>query len=221
SWNCGVEGPTDDRDVLALRARMRRNYLATLMLSQGVPMLLAGDELGRTQRGNNNAYCQDNDLSWVDWESSDLQLLEFTGRLIRMRAAHRVFRRRKFFTGRPVRRVAGTPIPDLGWFAPDGREMEEEDWFRVFGHSVTLFVNGEGIRELGPQGERRTDTSFLLLFHAHWAPGEFPLPRPEVGQKWAAVVETSNRDAGEPTVVEAGEKLLVRERSLVVLDRTN
>ena len=139
--------------------------------------------------------------------------------MLRIRAAHRVFRRRKFFTGRPVRRVAGTPIPDLGWFAPDGREMEEEDWWREFGHSVTLFVNGEGIRELGPQGERRTDTSFLLLFNAHWERVEFTLPGPEFGQKWTSVLETNEPAPREPTVVGASGKLLVPERSLVVMER--
>jgi glycogen operon protein len=217
SWNCGAEGPTDDVGIKALRAQMRRNYLATLMLSQGVPMILSGDELGRTQHGNNNAYCQDNELSWVDWETVDEQLLEFTRRLAELRGRHRVFRRRKFFTGRPVRRVAGTPIPDLGWFAPDGREMDHEDWWKNFGHSITLFVNGEGIRELGPHGERRTDSSFLLLWNAYWEPIDFVLPGTEFGKKWSAVLDTA--DPRDGTVVEAGNKLLVRERSLVVLDR--
>jgi isoamylase len=196
---------------------MRRNYLATLWLSQGVPMLLAGDEIGRTQHGNNNAYCQDNELSWVDWESADEQLLEFTKRLAELRGRHRVFRRRKFFTGRPVRRVAGTPIPDLGWFGPDGSEMDDADWWHNFGHSITLFVNGEGIRELGPHGERRTDSSFLLLWNAYWEPLEFVLPGPEFGQKWSAVLDTA--DPRDGTVVEANNKIKVRERSLVVLDR--
>jgi isoamylase len=220
SWNCGVEGPTDDGEILELRARQRRNLLATLFLSQGVPMLGHGDELGRTQHGNNNAYCQDNELSWVDWENVDTQLLEFTRRLIALRGRHRVFRRRRFFTGKPVRRTSGTPIPDLGWFTPDGREMTEEDWESKFGHAVTLFVNGEGIRERGPRGERRSDTSFLLLFNAYWEPLDFTLPGQEYGEKWTVVLDTAESPATEALVLDAGEKLHMRERSLVVLDRT-
>jgi glycogen operon protein len=220
SWNCGVEGPTNDVEVKALRARMRRNYLSTLLLSQGVPMLTAGDELGRTQRGNNNAYCQDNELSWVDWDNVDEHMLEFTRTLAALRARHRVFRRRKFFTGMPVRRVAGTPIPDIGWFTPDGREMTMDDWGREFGHSVTMFVNGEGIRERGPQGELRTDTSFLLLFNAHWDPVDFVLPGPEFGQKWEAVLDTYEPAPVEPIVLAAADRITVPARSLVVLDRS-
>jgi isoamylase len=220
SWNCGVEGPTTDQDVLAIRARQRRNFLATLMLSQGVPMLSQGDEMGRTQGGNNNAYCQDNEISWVEWENVDSKLLEFTRELARLRNNHRVFRRRKYFTGRPVKRVTGTPIPDLGWFAPDGREMTEDDWGTDFNRAVTLFVNGDGIRERGPRGEKHTDTSFLLLFNAHWEPVEFTLPGPEFAQKWEAVLDTYEpTPTGKRTAFAAADKLIVRERSLVVFDR--
>jgi isoamylase len=219
SWNHGAEGPTDDPDVLALRARQRRNLMATLLLSQGVPMIGHGDELGRTQRGNNNAYCQDNELAWVDWENVDEQLLAFTRRVAAIRTQHRVFRRRKFFTGRPVRRSSGASLPDLGWFTPDGREMTMEDWGHGFGHSVTLFVNGEGIRERGPQGERRSDDSFLLLFNAHWEPTNFVLPGPEFGQKWQSLVNTADVEE-KLTALTAGDKLTVPERSLVLLERT-
>src|SRR2546421_4029920 len=128
SWNSGVEGPTDDQDVLALRARQRRNLMATVLLSQGVPMIGHGDELGRTQRGNNNAYCQDNELTWVDWDNADDQLLKFVRTLIDFRARHPVFRRRRFFTGKPVGRTSGNQLPDLEWFAPDGRTMTMDDW---------------------------------------------------------------------------------------------
>src|SRR6185436_10258870 len=126
SWNCGVEGPTDDPKITALRERQMRNFLATLFLSQGVPMLVGGDELGRTQRGNNNAYCQDNELSWFDWEHADAELLEFTRGLAALRRRHPGFRRRGWFQGLPIRRGAGAGLPDIAWFAPDGTEMADE-----------------------------------------------------------------------------------------------
>jgi glycogen operon protein len=220
SWNCGVEGPTTDTEVLALRAKQRRNFLTTLMLSQGVPMLTAGDELGRTQRGNNNAYCQDNEVSWVDWESVDEQLLGFTRALAAFRTRHRVFRRRRFFTGKPVKREAGTPIPDVAWFAPDGRQMTPEDWDNHFGQAVMLFVNGEAISERGSQGQRHMDDSFLLLFNAHDAPLDFMFPPADYGEKWELVVATATGSGRETMSVPAGGQLTVPERSLVVLDRT-
>jgi len=219
SWNCGVEGPTGDPDVLALRARQRRNFLATLLLSQGVPMIGHGDELGRTQRGNNNAYCQDNEISWVDWAEADEQLLEFVRTLTAFRARHRVFRRRRFFTGLPVQtRTAGAPLPDLAWFTPEGREMTREDWGNHFGRAVMLFVNGEGIKERGQYGQRHLDDSFLLCFNAHDAPLRFTVPTPEYGQKWATVISTAD---GADGTVAAGGSILVPDRSLVVLDRTS
>jgi glycogen operon protein len=225
SWNCGVEGPTDDAAVLALRARQRRNFIATLMLSQGVPMIGHGDELGRTQRGNNNGYCHDSELTWIDWENVDQQLHEFVRTLTEFRARHRVFRRRRFFTGRPVRRMAGTPVADLAWFKPDGREMSEEDWDNHFGRAVALFVNGEGIKERGIYGERHVDDSFLLCFNAHDVPLEFVIPSGEYGEKWQMVIATAqvppyNRRKDEAVVVGAGSVLEVPDRSLVVLDRT-
>jgi isoamylase len=225
SWNCGVEGPTDDAAVLALRARQRRNFMATLMLSQGVPMIGHGDELGRTQRGNNNGYCHDSELTWIDWENVDQQLHEFVRTLTEFRAGHRVFRRRRFFTGRPVRRMAGTPVADLAWFKPDGREMSEEDWDNHFGRAVALFVNGEGIKERGIYGERHVDDSFLLCFNAHDVPLEFVIPPGEYGEKWQMVIATAqvppyNRRRDEAVVVGAGSVLEVPDRSLVVLDRT-
>src|SRR2546425_684239 len=176
SWNCGVEGPTDDPTIVALRARQKRNFLATLLFSQGTPMIGHGDELGRTQRGNNNAYCQDNELSWVDWENADEQLGEFVSRLTTLRRQHPVFRRRRFFDGRPVRRVAGTPLPDVEWFGTDAQEMTEDDWESGLGRAVVLFLNGDGIRETGPRGDRITDDSFLLCFNSYWEPVTFALP---------------------------------------------
>jgi isoamylase len=221
SWNCGVEGPTDDRAVLALRARQRRNFLATLLLSQGVPMISHGDELGRTQGGNNNAYCQDNPISWIDWAEADETLLEFARKLTAFRHRHQVFQRRRFFTGLPVTaRGGGDPLPDLEWFTPDGRQMTGDDWGNDFGRAVALFVNGEGIRERGQYGQRHVDSSFLLFFNAHDAPIEFATPPAEYGEKWEKVIETAEPSPDRPSVVEAGNRLWVPDRSLIVLDRT-
>ncbi|UQU68499.1 glycogen debranching protein GlgX [Couchioplanes caeruleus] len=220
SWNCGVEGPTEDRAVLALRAKQRRNFLATLMLSQGVPMISHGDELGRTQQGNNNAYCQDNELSWIDWENADEPLMEFTRKLVAFRHRHQVFQRRRFFTGLPVTaRGGGDPLPDLEWFTPDGRQMAGDDWGNDFGRAVALFVNGEGIRERGQYGQRHVDSSFLLFFNAHDAPIEFATPPTEYGEKWEVVIETAEPSPDRSPVVEAGNTILVPDRSLIVLDR--
>jgi glycogen operon protein len=221
SWNSGVEGPTDNPAVLALRARQRRNFLATLLLSQGVPMIGHGDELGRTQHGNNNAYCQDNELSWVDWEHVDEHLLAFVRKLTAFRARHRVFRRRRFFSGLPVQtRSAGAPLPDLAWFTPDGREMTQQDWDNHFGRAVMLFVNGEGIRERGQYGQRHVDDSFLLCFNAHDDGLRFTVPGHEYGQKWEAVISTAEYPGEAQQVMEAGASILVPDRSLVVLDRS-
>ncbi|GIH17868.1 glycogen debranching protein GlgX [Rugosimonospora africana] len=220
SWNCGVEGPTDDPDILALRARQRRNLMATLLLSQGVPMISHGDELGRTQHGNNNAYCQDSSLTWMDWDGADERMLEFTRRLIEFRRAHRVFHRRHFYTGRPVRRQAGAPIPDLEWFTFDGRQMTDDDWETDFGRSVALFLNGDGINERGSRGERYTDDSFLVFFNASEILLDFVVPGQEYGDKWQVLIDTVNPDpAADPAVVPAGGRIPVLERSLMVLGR--
>ncbi len=162
SWNCGVEGPTDDPEINALRARQQRNFLTTLLLSQGVPMIAHGDELGRTQQGNNNVYCQDNELSWIDWENADSDLIEFTRTVSALRAAHPVFRRRRFFSGSPVRRRGGDRLPDIAWFAPDGSEMGDEDWDSGFAKSIAVYLNGQGIPDLDVRGQRVTDDSFML-----------------------------------------------------------
>jgi glycogen operon protein len=150
--------------LVVLLARQQRNFLATLCLSQGVPMLLGGDEVGRSQRGNNNAYCQDNELSWYDWEHADHVLLEFTRRLIALRREHPVFHRRRWFQDRPLR------VTDIGWFALDGQEMSEEQWTQVFAKSLGVFLNGEAIASRGPQGDRIRDDSFYVLFNAHHEP---------------------------------------------------
>ncbi|MGO4754962.1 glycogen-debranching protein, partial [Streptomyces sp. 2MCAF27] len=203
SWNCGVEGETDDPAVRALRERQMRNFIATLMLSQGVPMLSHGDEFARTQHGNNNAYCQDNEVSWVHWperrnaavqaaegdaptgaggatraseaDASALELLRFTRSLIWLRRDHPVFRRRRFFHGRPVE---GThdELSDIAWFTAEGEEMRQRDWQAAHAKSLTVFLNGSAISEPGPRGERITDDSFLLMFNAHHEPLDFTVP---------------------------------------------
>ena len=207
--------------MLELRAQQRRNFIATLFLSQGVPMLLHGDEMGRTQRGNNNAYCQDNDITWVDWSAVDGDLLEFTAMVSRLRREHPVFRRRRFFNGRPVRRGAGAPLPDIAWFTPDAGEMSEEDWEAGFGKSVAVFLNGDGIPDRSSRGERVTDDSFILIFNAHDGSIDFTLPAPEYGTKWEVVLDTATPQQVEPAVAEAAGTLTVEARSLAVLRRVD
>jgi len=221
SWNCGIEGPTDDLEVLELRAQQRRNFIATLLLSQGVPMLLHGDELGRSQRGNNNAYCQDNDLTWVDWEHADGELLEFTAMVSELRRTHPVFRRRRFFDGRPVARGAGAPLPDIAWFTPDGRAMTEENWEAGFGRSVAVYLNGLGVPDRDSRGERVTDDSFLLFFNAHHGQIDFVLPPAEYAEKWAVVLDTATAQVADAPTAEAQSSLTVEGRSLLVLRKTD
>ncbi len=217
SWNCGAEGPTDDPEVNALRARQQRNFLATLFLSQGIPMLLSGDEVGRTQGGNNNAYCQDNEISWLDWENVDRELLEFTSRLIAFRREHPVFRRRRWFLGT---RIHGEGVRDIGWFRPDGELMSDEDWSHGFAKSLGVFLNGDAIPSLDPRGERVTDDSFYVLFNAHHEPLSFRLPnRPEWGERWKQVLDTNERVPSEGEIHEAGSEVPVAARGVVVLMR--
>jgi len=215
SWNCGVEGPTDDPSVIALRNRQRRNLLATLFLSQGVPMILHGDELGRTQRGNNNAYAQDNEISWVDWANADSDLLAFTRTVSQLRAEHPVFRRRRFFDGLG----SGHELGDVAWLKPDGTHMTGRDWTAGFAKSLAVFLNGEAIREPGPQGERIVDDSFLLLFNASEDDLEFTLPGEQYGSAWEPVLDTADDDLRDRVVVLANERTKVASRSLVVLKR--
>jgi isoamylase len=218
SWSCGAEGPTEDPQVNALRARQQRNFLATLFLSQGIPMLLGGDEMGRTQGGNNNAYCQDNEISWFDWEHVDEGLLEFTARLIGLRREHPVFRRRRWFLGT---RIRGEGVRDIGWFRPDGELMSDEDWSHGFAKSLGVFLNGDAIPSLDPRGERVTDDSFYLLFNAHHEPLPFRLSnRPEWGERWKKVLDTNEPvPREEDEIHEAGSEVPVAARGVVVLMR--
>jgi glycogen operon protein len=239
SWNCGTEGPTDDPAINELRARQIRNFLVTLFCSQGVPMLLAGDELGRTQLGNNNAYCQDNEISWVDWDAAALQpgLAEFTAALTALRRDHPVFRRRRFFSG-SQRGPDGTAQRDIIWLTPAGTEMTIDDWRSGFARSLGVFLNGHAITEPGPRGEAITDCDFLLLFNAHSEAVTFTLPGPELAPGWQVVIDTAGQ---EPAAAEAqagglayvtarngaalpaeprrvpGSTVAVRDRALVVL----
>ena len=216
SWNCGVEGPSDDPAVLELRARQQRNFIATLLLSQGVPMLLHGDELGRTQRGNNNGYAQDNEVTWVDWSAPDLPLVEFTAALARLRREHPTFRRRRFFDGRPVRREEGAPIPDIVWARPDGSQMQPEDWGSGLGRTVAVFLNGGGIRERDRRGDPISDLHFIVLFNAGDESVDFLVPEVEFSPEWDVVVDTAGLHA-DADPIEPGSTLSVPARALMLL----
>jgi len=191
SWNTGHEGPTDDPAIVSQRARRVRSFLATLLLSQGVPMIVHGDELGRTQRGNNNVYCQDNELSWIDWRDArdNDALTVFTAQLIRLRTDHPLFRRRRFFDGRPIGDAGAT---DVAWFRSDGRPMTEHDWTSDATHTLTVFLNGHGIPEPDALGEPIIDDSFLLLFNPRLETVAFTVPDQKYGQSWEVVVDTAD-----------------------------
>jgi glycogen operon protein len=234
SWNCGTEGPADDPGILALRERQACNFLATLLLSQGVPMLTAGDEMGRSQRGNNNAYCQDNEISWVHWPpaapgegtpgvlgpGTAEVLLDFTGRLIRLRRDHPALRRRRYLQGGPVRGADDQP-GDVAWFTPGGEEMTEQDWDAGLGQSLTVFLNGGAITEADRRGQPIRDDSFVLLFNAGATEVKFALPPARYGEPWEKVLDTAvpaQRPEG-PVTVKAGGLVPVRDRSLQVFRR--
>jgi glycogen operon protein len=210
SWNCGVEGETNDPDVLSLRSRQQKNFIATLLLSQGVPMLLAGDEIGRTQQGNNNAYCQDNEISWLDWDSQDVALLELTRRLIALRKAHPAFQRRRFFHGRDIR--GGR---DIAWFKPDGQEMTHEDWTVAFARSVGILLDGRAIQSTDDRGERLVDDTFYLIFSAHDGALDFVLPT--LGGSWELYVCTEREIPPGGLAFRSGETIEVGPRSVWVL----
>jgi glycogen operon protein len=226
SWNCGVEGPTDDPQVQELRERQKRNLLATLLLSQGVPMLVAGDEIGRTQGGNNNAYCQDNAVSWLDWERATgfAGLTAFTATLTRLRREHPVFRRRRFFQGRPVR---GTDLADIAWLTPDGEQMTDQQWVAGSARALAVFLNGDGIPEPDQRGRRLTDDSFLLLVNPSDEPRRFTLPGTAYGAEWHCCLDTADPPPTSPAAVTgtagppvpAGGPVTVGARSLRLLTR--
>jgi glycogen operon protein len=216
SWNCGEEGDTDNDHVLTLRARQQRNFIATLLLSQGVPMLLHGDELGRTQQGNNNTYCQDSELSWIHWDAMDQPLVEFTAVVNKIRHDHPTFRRSRFFDGRPVRRGEGEKLPDIVWLKTDGTEMLPEDWGSGFGRTIGVFYNGHGIQEQDSRGRRITDDNFLLGFNAHDDDVDFALPAEEYSRFWDVLVDTADQ-ADTEAPLKAGSVLKLAAKSMVVL----
>jgi glycogen operon protein len=241
SWNHGAEGGTDDPEIRALRRRQQRNFLATLFLSQGVPMILGGDEMGRTQGGNNNAYCQDNEISWIDWslKEENADLVALTTSLAEFRRDHPVFRRRRFFQGRPIH---GSDVTDIGWFSHDGSEMSDEDWDSGFAKSVGVFLNGDAIPDPDPRGEKVTDDSFLVLFNAHHESLPFTIPDRDWGGHWVVMLDTDDLPVrpetgattpvppstatwepglGEGEPVKKGEQIDVGARSLMVLRRVD
>jgi isoamylase len=215
SWNCGAEGPTDDPQINALRTRQQMNFLATLLLSQGTPMLLGGDEFGRSQGGNNNAWCQDSEISWFDWEAieGDGEVLSFTRQLIGLRREHPVFRRRQFLHGTDEE---GSGLPDVWWFRTDGRRMTKVDWDDGGTRQLGMFLNGEEIVSTDERGRRIIDDSFVLLFNAGHEDTEFTLPPERFGRQWECVLRT---DDGEACEVYAEQSVALASRSLVLLRR--
>jgi glycogen operon protein len=220
SWNCGVEGPTDREDVNRLRARQQRNFMTTLLLSIGVPMICGGDEIGHTQHGNNNAYCQDNEISWFDWENVDAELFAFVARIIRFRKEHPNFRRRRWFAGRPMH---GSEAGDVGWFKPDGNVMTDQDWQTGYARSLGVFLNGDAIQTPDTRGEPITDDSFYLLFNAHYESITFKLPTCPWGDRWTRVIDTSEPvpDLRDPKGMHAGEEVRVEAHAMMVLRRAD
>ncbi|MEO6522017.1 MAG: glycogen debranching protein GlgX [Mucilaginibacter sp.] len=215
SWNCGAEGPTDDADINELRSRQKRNFLTTLFLSQGVPMLVAGDEMGRTQQGNNNAYCQDNEISWLDWEHQDTELQEFTRQLIHLRREHAAFSRKSWFKGEPLK---DDGIEDIAWFLSDGSQMSEEHWQQDYAKSLAVFLNGQGLHAVNSEGNRVVDDNFYIIFNAHNQPLDYKLPEKKYSANWQVLIDTS-KPVFNPTnkVYEAAETIHVEGRSVILL----
>jgi isoamylase len=202
SWNCGVEGPTDDSNIIHLRNRQKRNFLITLLLSQGVPMLLAGDEAGNSQNGNNNAYNQDNEVSWINWEKAEQDLIKFTSAVIHLRRSHPIFSRKHWFKGRPVRSAG---LTDIAWFLPDGKEMTEDHWKDGFAKSLGIFLYGGGLHTVDPMNNPIVDDNFYIIFNAHSGPLDFKLPVDQYGKTWKVVFDTGVPAAEVKTGVPAAD----------------
>ncbi|WP_426515515.1 glycogen debranching protein GlgX [Diaminobutyricibacter sp. McL0618] len=218
SWNGGTEGDTDDPAILSLRARQKRNFLATLLVSQGVPMILHGDELGRTQHGNNNAYAQDNELTWIHWDTADSELMAFVSAVARLRAQHPTFRRLRYFDGKPVDRADGGRLPDIVWLSPAGGEMTMDDWTAGYNKSIGVFLNGESLGRRDAEGHALTDDDMILLFNADSSTVEFALPQRAVPLRWEVLLDTSEATAAGPTPLDKTTISLV-DHALVVLRR--
>jgi len=221
SWNCGAEGSTDDAAIRAVRSRQQRNFIATLLLSQGVPMLCAGDEIDRTQRGNNNAYCQDNEVSWLDWDLSETArpLLDWTRRLLKLRAEQPVLRRRHFFQGRPIH---GSGVQDIAWFGVDGREMTDQEWETSYNRSMIVRFNGQALTEIDEKGDRVEGDSLMILLNGHHEPLPFCLPVEQAGRRWQVLFDSDNPTlaAGSLQATEgAVEPYAVAGRAIVILRR--
>ncbi len=214
SWNCGVEGPTDDAAINSLRARQSRNLLATLLLSQGIPMVLAGDGIGHTQQGNNNAYCQDNEISWLSWDNQDENLLAFLQRVIAIRKAHPVFCRRNFFQGRPIK---GAGVKDILWLRPDGAEMTDEEWKESSARCLGVLLAGEALPEYTERGRPVTDDNFLWLLNAGREEIPFTLPTVAEGHDWRVVLDTSWDNYAQRSIHAASTIYPLKARSLVLL----
>ncbi len=215
SWNCGEEGPTSNPDIQALRDKQKRNFLTTLFLSQGVPMLVAGDEFGRTQGGNNNAYCQDNEISWLDWANANMNLFNFTRKLIAFYKSHPAFSRRRWFKGKPI---WGNDVEDIAWFVPEGLKMSEERWQHDYAKSLGIFLNGNALRMTDEEGVAVFDDNFFLIFNAHHEAVNFILPPEQYSKEWTKVLDTSEASVLEKEgVYAAGQSMMIQDRSVVVL----
>ncbi len=215
SWNCEIEGPTDNESVVALRNRQKRNFLATLFLSQGVPMLIAGDELGRTQQGNNNAYCQDNEISWINWDTADNELIEFVKKIIQLRKSHPAFCRQRWFQGQPIK---GSGVEDIAWFLPEGTEMTEDHWRTDFAKSMAIYLNGKGLHTIGTKGEVIKDDNFYIMFNAHYESLDYLLPEEKYGKRWCKLLDTGRNyleESGEQ--FEPKQNINIEGRSIVLL----
>ena len=218
SWNCGAEGPTDNNDINILRERQKRNLFTVLILSQGVPMITMGDEISKTQNGNNNAFCQNNDISWLQWDKADIDLLNFVKKLTALKKNHPSFCRRKWFK---ERQVTGTGLNDIAWFYPDSREMQETDWQNDFSKSITVYLNGKGIATLNYDGKETVDDCFMLMFNAYENNLEFTIPARNGGKPWLKVIDTKEACINEEGCARFndGDKLQLEGRSIVVLRR--
>jgi glycogen operon protein len=226
SWNHGVEGPSADPNITELRERQKRNFMATLLLSQGVPMICGGDEISRTQNGNNNGYCQDNELSWYDWNLDDPRkaLLAFTQRLIEMRKEHPNLRRQKFFQGRRIdphaaldlEVASGRHVQDITWVRPDGQEMTEEEWVQGWVRCLGLQLSGKTLDHVDALGQQVTDDTFLILFNPHWEPIDFYMPSYHGEECWQLLLDTRTAEAAQPLIVPAGEPYTLISRSLAL-----